>query len=117
MVFELILIGSLLGFTAWLSHLSHKISRASDLITNGDDQLDEIRESVEIVAQILAKLPEMMPQFALQNSPTDFLKPMIEAFASNLMGTQPLNAHDGFTRNQDGQFNATTPKEITEENP
>ena len=87
------------------------------MITNGDDQLDEIRESVEIVAQILAKLPEMMPQFALQNSPTDFLKPMIEAFASNLMGGTPLNAQSPFARDQEGRFDAT-PKEITsEENP
>jgi hypothetical protein len=103
LVFELILVGGLVFFTAWLSLLSNKISNAVTQLENGDDQLDEIRESVEIVAQILAKLPEMLPSFHMNNSPTDFLKPVVEAFVANLGGAQPLKAYEA-PRTSGGQY-------------
>lgn len=76
-----------------------------DTIENSDDRLDEIRESVEIVAQILAKLPEMMPQFNMNTNP---LQPIFEAFAAKLRGEMPLMTYDTTGRQPDGQFNGET---------
>ena len=106
LVFELVLIGGLVFFTAWLSILSNRIGNAVKQIENGDDQLDEIRESVELVAQILSKLPEMLPSFHMNNSPTDFLKPVVEAFIQNLGGPQPLRTYDE-SRTPGGQYGKT----------
>ena len=113
LVFELVLIGGLVFFTAWLSILSNRIGNAVKQLENGDDQLDEIRESVEIVAQILAKLPEMMPNFALNNSPTDFLKPIVEAIVSNLGGPQPLKTYEA-PRTSGGQYGTGQTQEQNE---
>jgi hypothetical protein len=49
--------------------------------------LDEIKESIELVAAILNKLPEMMPSFQMNTNP---LQPIFEAFARKLSGEQPL---------------------------
>ena len=103
-VFEVILVCGLVGFTAWLSRLAYKFSSAMDTIEDSDDRLDEIRESVEIVAQILAKLPEMMPQFNMQTNP---LQPIFEAFASKLRGEMPLMTYPPTGHAQDGRFDGT----------
>jgi hypothetical protein len=108
LVFELLLIGGLIFFTAWLSHLTFKLTAALDAIDQSDDQLDEIKESVELVAQILTRLPEMMPNFALNNSPTDFLKPIVEAFVGNLGGPKPLMSYDTQPRDASGQYGTET---------
>ncbi len=103
LVFELVLIGGLVFFTAWMSLLSNRISNACIQLENGDDQLEEIRESVDLVAQILTKLPEMLPSFHMNNSPTDFLKPVVEAFVSNLGGPQQLKTYQP-ERGPGGQY-------------
>ena len=108
LVFELLLIGGLIFFTAWLSHLTFKLSSGLDGIDQSDAQLEEIKESVELVAQILSKLPELMPQFALNNSPTDFLKPIVEAFVGNLGGPKPLMSYDTQPRDASGQYGTET---------
>jgi hypothetical protein len=108
LVFELLLIGGLVFFTAWLSHLAYKLSAAVDRIEAGDEQLDEIKESVELVAQILSKLPEMLPSFHMNNSPTDFLKPIVEAFVGNLGGPKPLMSYDTQPRDASGQYGTET---------
>jgi len=111
------LIGGLVFFTAWLSILSNRLGNACDRLENGDDQLDEIRESVEIVAQILTKLPEMLPQFHMNNSPTEFLKPIVEAFVSNLGGPQPLMSYDSQPRDVGGQYGTTKQAETNTKTP
>ena len=111
LVFELILIAGIVFFTAWLSVLSNRLHNACDQLANGDEQLDEIKESVELVAQILSRLPEMMPNFALNNSPTDFLKPIVEAFVSNLGGPSPLMTYETQPRDVGGQYGTRTEKE------
>jgi len=108
LVFELLLIGGLIFFTAWLSHLTFKLTSALDAIDQSDDQLDEIKESVETVATVLTRLPEMMPNFALNNSPTDFLKPIVEAFVGNLGGPKPLMSYDTQPRDASGQYGTET---------
>jgi NADH:ubiquinone oxidoreductase subunit D len=108
LVFELLLIGGLIFFTAWLSHLTFKLTSGLDAIDQSDAQLEEIRESVELVAQILSKLPEMLPSFHMNNSPTDFLKPIVEAFVGNLGGPKPLMSYDTQPRDAGGQYGTQT---------
>ena len=104
LVFELVLIAGLVFFTAWLSHLSAKLGSGLAAIETSDEQLDEIRESIEIVAQLLSKLPELMPQFNLPTS--NPLMPIFEAFARKLSGESPLMTYAP-SQDSDGRFNGT----------
>jgi hypothetical protein len=63
LVFELVLIGGIVAFSVWLSYLSYKMNDALEGVGNSEEQLDEIKEAIEIVANILNRLPELMPQF------------------------------------------------------
>ena len=112
LVFELLLIGGMVGFSIWLTVLSWRFAAALDGIGTSEDQLDEIRESIEIVATILNKLPELMPQFNMNTNP---LQPIFEAFAKKLSGEQPLITYEG-TRDSEGKFDGT-PQEQTEDTP
>ena len=100
----------LVGFGVWFSRLSFQLSQALDDISHSDDQLEEIREMITQVATVLNHLPELMPQFALNNSPTDFLKPLIESFAQKLMGESPLKTVEA-PRGMDGRYNGTQTEE------
>ena len=40
---------------------------AKDYLLGYDDALEEMRQSLEVVAQVLQRLPEMIPQFNLVN--------------------------------------------------
>tara|TARA_R110002012_G_scaffold251783_1_gene429764 strand:- start:2278 stop:2616 length:339 start_codon:yes stop_codon:yes gene_type:complete len=104
LVFELILIGGIVGFSIWLSALSWRLANALEGVGQSEDQLDEIRESIEIVATILNKLPELMPQFNMNTNP---LQPIFEAFAQKLSGAQPLMTYEP-ERGPDGQYHGTT---------
>ena len=103
LVFELILIGGIVGFSIWLSALSWRLANALEGVGQSEEQLDEIRESIEIVATILNKLPDLMPQFTMNSNP---LQPIFEAFAQKLSGQQPLMTLDP-ERGLDGRFNGT----------
>jgi|TARA_R110000824_G_scaffold290301_1_gene478788 hypothetical protein len=103
-VFEVTLIAGLVFFTAWLSHLTSKLTLGLGAIENSDEQLDDIRESVEIVAALLNRLPELLPQF---NMPaTNPLMPIFEAFARKLTGESPLMTYAP-SQDSDGRFNGT----------
>ena len=104
LVFELILIGGIVGFSIWLSALSWRLANALEGVGQSEDQLDEIRESIEIVATILNKLPDLMPQFQMNTNP---LQPIFEAFAQKLSGAQPLMTYEP-ERGPDGQYHGTT---------
>ena len=103
LVFELLLIAGIVGFSIWLSALSWRLANALEGVGQSEEQLDEIRESIEIVATILNKLPELMPQFNMNTNP---LQPIFEAFAQKLSGQQPLMTLDP-ERGLDGRFNGT----------
>ena len=98
----------LVGFTVWFSRLTYRLNDALDDIGGRGDDLDEIKESVEIVAQILHKLPDLLPQFTMNTNP---LQPIFEAFARKLSGEAPLMTYETQPRNNEGQFNATTTEE------
>ena len=104
LVFELILIGGIVGFSIWLSALSWRLANALEGTVAAEDQLDEIKESIEIVATILNKLPDLMPQFTMNSNP---LQPIFEAFAQKLSGAHPLMTYEP-ERGPDGQYHGTT---------
>jgi len=83
----LILVGSIVFFSLYLARISSELR--SSLLEIGDtgQDLDEIKESIELVAAILNKLPELMPQFQMNTNP---LQPIFEAFARKLSGEPSL---------------------------
>ena len=113
LVFELLLIAGIVGFSIWLTVLSWRLSAALQGVGTSEDQLDEIRESIEIVATILNKLPDLMPNFQMNTNP---LQPIFEAFAQKLSGTQPLMTYEA-SRNSEGQFDGTQTREETDITP
>ena len=109
LVFELVLIGGIVAFSVWLSYLSYKMNDALEGVGNSEEQLDEIKEAIEIVANILNRLPELMPQFNMNTNP---LQPIFEAFAQKLSGAQPLMTYNEPPRGADGQYGTKTEEEI-----
>ena len=101
LVLELLLIGGIVGFSIWLTVLSWRFAAALHGNGTSEDQLDDIRESIEIVATILNKLPDLMPQFQMNTNP---LQPIFEAFAQKLSGQQPLMTYSEPPRGADGQY-------------
>lgn len=75
----------------WLSRLSFTLANTMENISGSDEQLDEIRENIEVVAAILNRLPELMPQFNMNTNP---LQPIFEAFAKKLSGADSLITYD-----------------------
>ena len=103
----LLFMGSLVFFTAWLSWLTNKLRNVLDSVDTSGADIEEIRDGVEVVAQILHKLPDLMPSFNMNTSP---LQPLVEAFAQNIMGQQPLRTHDA-PRDLEGRYIATKTEE------
>jgi hypothetical protein len=103
-VFGVLIVASIVGFSIWFTILASKLNAALEDINNSEDQLDEIKEGIEIVATILNKLPELMPQFNMNTNP---LQPIFEAFARKLSGTQPLMTYDNTGRDAEGKFDGT----------
>lgn len=85
--FELAALAFLVCFGCWMTFLTMRIFETVAIINQSDDQLIEIQQSVELVAQILNKLPELMPQFTMNSNP---LQPIIEAFARKFSGEPAL---------------------------
>ena len=113
-VWQLAFIVGLVGFGIWFSHLTHKLnSGLGDLQGRGDD-LDEIREAVDLVAGILSRLPELMPQFHMPSQSP--LSPLIDMFVQNMKNQQGISAtEDG--RDALGRFTDATTKENEENTP
>tara|TARA_Y100001963_G_C6753006_1_gene435176 strand:- start:108 stop:473 length:366 start_codon:yes stop_codon:yes gene_type:complete len=83
----MILVGSIVFFSLYLARISNELRSSLTEIGDTGQDLDEIKESIELVAAILNKLPELMPQFQMNTNP---LQPIFEAFARKLSGEQPL---------------------------
>ena len=102
--FEIVLFSvALVFFSGWFMYLTARIHSSLAHLEDSDDAIDEIRESVEIVVQILNRLPELMPSLHAHTSP---LQPLMEAFASRFMGAEPIKAVES-GREPDGTFNGT----------
>ena len=102
--FDLILFSAfLVFFSGWFMYLTARIHSSLKHLEDSDDAIDEIRESVEIVVQILNRLPELMPSLHAHTSP---LQPLMEAFAQRFMGAEPIKAVEA-GRGPDGRFDGT----------
>ena len=102
-----IIVVALVFFTAWLSRLSAHLNDGLNGLGATDADIQEIKEGIEIVAAVLNKLPDLMPQFNMNTNP---LQPIFEAFAKKLSGEQPLITYEG-TRGPDGRFDGTQTEE------
>ena len=102
----MILVGSIVFFSLYLARISSELRTSLLEIGDTGQDLEEIKESIELVAAILNKLPELMPQFQMNTNP---LQPIFEAFARKLSGEQPLMTYDP-ARDAEGRFDGT-PKE------
>lgn len=111
-VLTVIIVLGLVFFTAWLSRLSAQMQEGLHGLGATDDDIQEIKEGIEIVATILNKLPELMPQFNMNTNP---LQPIFEAFARKLSGEQSLITYDT-PRDAEGRFHGTQ-KEQTKDAP
>lgn len=105
-VAQVIFLSFLVGFGVWFSRLSMQMGQAIDGIEGSDEQLEEIREMITQVATVLNHLPELMPQFAIQNSPTEFLKPIVEAFVGSITGQPALKTVQA-SQGVDGRFDGS----------
>jgi len=109
-VLTVLIVVGLVGFTAWLSRLSAQMHEGLNGLGATDDDIQEIKEGIEIVATILNKLPDLMPQFNMNTNP---LQPLFEAFARKLSGEQPLITYEA-QRDAEGRFDGTQ-KEQTQD--
>ncbi len=68
------------------------------------ERFDEMQGALQVVAEVLTRIPDMVPQFAINQSP---LAPLIEAFAARMKqqwGSNPDNLlRDGVGRFTDGE--------------
>jgi len=106
-----IIVVALVFFTAWFSKLSAQLNEGLNGLGATDDDIQEIKEGIEIVAAVLNKLPDLMPQFNMNTNP---LQPIFEAFAKKLSGETPLMTYET-TRDSDGRFSHGTTQEQTQD--
>lgn len=109
-ILTIIIVLGLVFFTAWLSRLSALMHEGLNGMGATDEDIQEIKEGIEIVATILNKLPELMPQFNMNTNP---LQPIFEAFARKLSGEVPLMTYEP-KRDSEGRFDGT-PQEQTKD--
>jgi hypothetical protein len=64
------------------------------------DRFDELSNSLNVVAEVLTRLPELVPQFSINQNP---FAPLIEAFAAR-MGNQWGSNPDTLLRDDAGRF-------------
>ena len=94
-------------FSIWFTLLSKKFETALDDIGITDDKIDDIEQAVVQVVGILQQLPQLMPQFHMNNNP---LTPIIEMIRSRWENQEPsLTAMT--PRTDDGRFSDGTRQE------
>jgi hypothetical protein len=72
-----------------------------------DEQLEEMKNSLNVVAQVLHKLPELVPQFKIETNP---LSQILEFFQQRAQGEQgSLGAES--PRDDTGQYSDGTTQE------
>lgn len=64
------------------------------------DRFDELSNSLNVVAEVLTRLPDLVPQFSISQNP---FAPLIEAFAAR-MGNQWGSNPDTLLRDDVGQY-------------
>jgi uncharacterized membrane protein len=89
----------------WLRKQNIELSEAAELV---HERLDEMQNGLEVVAAVLGKLPEMVPQFAINQSPIQHILEFITQMRGDALDTDPQ------LRGDNGRF--THGAETEEEN-
>ena len=80
---------------------------AKDYLEDYDQALDEMRNSLNVVAQVLHKLPEMVPQFSINENPLSQILQFFQQRAEQQNPTDPsLDAEQ--LRDATGQYSDGT---------
>ena len=109
-LWQMAFIFGLVGFGIWFSHLTFKLHDVLNDIGDRGDDIDEIRDAVEVVAKILEQLPQMLPQFHMNQSP---LQPLIQMFAEKMKGNMNESLQTALpSQGPDGRYDGTTQSEI-----
>ena len=121
---DLALTFSLIFGAVWFTILTSRLNRSLESVENGDIRLEEIRESIEIVGQILNRLPELMPQFNMPQ--TNPFAALVENLVENITGAKVSKAEPA-PRSDEGRFidgsttweeeGASTPSQADAEDP
>ena len=82
---------------------------AKDYLEDYDVALDEMRNSLNVVAQVLHKLPEMVPQFQINENP---LSQILQFFQNRAQEQQASLGADQL-RDDNGRFETDGTKEET----
>ena len=84
-------------FTSWVLITSSRINSALEKLTKTDDMLEDIGEDIVQVVNILQKLPELMPQFQVQqgNGIAEMLLKKVFGVDEGLSAALPQRAPDG----------------------
>ena len=82
---------------------------AKDYLEDYDAALDEMRNSLNVVAQVLHKLPEMVPQFQINENP---LSQILQFFQNRAQEQQASLGADQL-RDDSGRFETDGTKEET----
>ena len=82
---------------------------ARDHLEGYDIALDEMKQSLNVVAQVLHKLPEMVPQFQINENP---LSQILEFFKQRAQQQDSLSAEQ--LRDDNGRFSHGENDESTE---
>lgn len=106
LLWQLAFIFGLVGFGIWFSYLTWKLQSGLDDIGDRGEDIDDIREAVEQVVAILQQLPQLMPQFHM-NQPSP-LQPLIEMFLSKMKENSDKSLQTpNLARSADGRFDGT----------
>ena len=97
----------LCAFSIWFTILSKKLESGLEEIGITDEKITDIEEAVLQVVQILNTLPQMMPQFHMNNNP---LTPIIEMIRDRYQSGQPSIAESAL-RDDSGRFSDGTGQE------
>ena len=84
-------------FTSWVLMTSFRINRALEKLTKTDDLLEDLGDDIVQVVNILQKLPELMPQFQVQqgNGIAEMLFQKLLGIDEGLSAALPPRAPDG----------------------
>ena len=92
-------------FTSWVLLTSFRINKALEKLTKTDDLLEDLGDDIAQVVLILQKLPELMPQFSVQQG-----NGIAELLIQKLFGVEDSLSAALPARNAEGQFDGTQTK-------
>lgn len=89
----------------WFTIITSRLQTSLKQIDNGDLMLEEIRESIEVVAQVLSRLHELVPSFHLpQTNPwMGIIEKIYEKYSGQEVSSAAVDPRDDTGRFIDGE--------------